>query len=192
MRNIQIKDFSFQRLRLRTRSVQINPPGCSNTPIGEPPLRGYQGKITSGFRALSVCDQNLNFPAGDRGRSRRHPRYAEGKPPIGGCAPAAVSCYFDKKAPPLQYPLKGEFRTLRVWPRLSYTNFVSGCPEMDLNHRPIDFQSIASTAELSGLAGFAPFQASLPCQGLSSRSKFPYGGSGVKPPIGWLCSDRRL
>ena len=24
------------------------------------------------------------------------------------------------------------------------------CPEMDLNHRPIDFQSIASTAELSG------------------------------------------
>ena len=24
------------------------------------------------------------------------------------------------------------------------------CPEMDLNHRPIDFQSIASTAELPG------------------------------------------
>ena len=27
---------------------------------------------------------------------------------------------------------------------------VAKCPEMDLNHRPIDFQSIASTAELSG------------------------------------------
>ena len=60
---------------------------------------------------------------------------------------------------------------------------VAKCPEMDLNHRPIDFQSIASTAELSGLAGFAPFQASLPCQGLSSRSKFPYGGSGAQPPF---------
>ncbi len=75
--------------------AQINPPGCSSTPIGEPPLRGYWSTL--------VPPAKRGFTFG----------------------------IFD--------------------PVSQYMHFIE-CPEMDLNHRPIDFQSIASTAELSGLS----------------------------------------
>tara|TARA_B110000503_G_scaffold73047_1_gene112899 strand:+ start:163 stop:510 length:348 start_codon:yes stop_codon:yes gene_type:complete len=53
--------------------------------------------------------------------------------------------------------------TYTLLQRTMGTDFILLCPEMDLNHRPIDFQSIASTAELSGLLPF--WQLPLPLAG---------------------------